>query len=98
MAGENNSIVVILLLLVLIFLGIFGFYFFVGFGTGKKSIKGHVGTGFHFGYPRENYVPGQGVLGTEAEARGITALTAHTPGVLRPPDMRVAYTQHSPSN
>ena len=32
----------------------------------------------------ERYRNGEGVLGTEAESRGITALTSHNPPELRP--------------
>ena len=39
-------------------------------------------------FRKEGYRSGEGVLGTEAEARGITALTAHTPPVLRPYELR----------
>ena len=83
---EDNTIIVILIVLALVILGYFGYYFFVELSANKRRVKG--GAGISIGFRKEGYRSGEGVLGTEAEARGITALTAHTPPVLRPYELR----------
>jgi len=78
------TLIVISIIILLILLGFLGFFFGVWLGVRNRSIYGGFGTGFRFGDSSEPYRNGEGVLGTEAESRGITALTSHTPPELRP--------------